>query len=144
MNTNHLIVTTRLFDASREKMFRAWSDPAHLVKWWGPAGFTNTFHSFNFRPEGRWEITMHGPDGNDYRNTWVFREIIPNEKIVVDHVEPFHSFTVTNTFNEEAGKTRQTFEMLFVSAEECQRVRDSVTKANEDNFDRLEQELLTM
>ncbi len=46
------IVTTRVFDAPRERVFRAWTDPDHLAKWWGPKGFTNTFQEFDMRPGG--------------------------------------------------------------------------------------------
>jgi uncharacterized protein YndB with AHSA1/START domain len=138
------VITTRLFDATPEQMFRSWSEPEHLAKWWGPNGFTNTFHRFDFSPGGNWEFMMHSPDGIDYPNKNRFTEIDHNERIVFDHLEPVHSFQVTATFAAEAGKTRFTFRMLFDSAEECQRVKQFIQAANEENFDRLEQELLTM
>ena len=62
------IVTTRVFDAPRELVFKAWTDPDHLAKWWGPKGFTNTFQEFDMRPGGVWRFIMHGPDGVDYKN----------------------------------------------------------------------------
>jgi uncharacterized protein YndB with AHSA1/START domain len=57
------IVTTRAIAAPPELVFKAWCDPAHLVHWWGPKGFTNTFHEFDPRPGGAWRFVMHGPDG---------------------------------------------------------------------------------
>ena len=138
------VITTRLFDATPEQMFAAWSDPNHLSKWWGPSGFTNTFHAFDFTPGGQWDFTMHSPDGIDYPNKNRFSQIITNERIVFDHLEPVHSFQVRAIFAKEENKTRFTFQMLFDSAEECQRVKSFIQAANEENFDRLEQELLTM
>lgn len=55
------IVSSRIFTSPRELVFKAWSDPDHLKNWWGPAGFTNTFEAFDFRPGGRWRFVMHGP-----------------------------------------------------------------------------------
>ncbi|MGB5026600.1 MAG: SRPBCC domain-containing protein, partial [Saprospiraceae bacterium] len=56
------IVSSRIFSAHRELVFRAWSEPNHLKNWWGPAGFTNTFNEFDFRVGGKWRFIMHGPD----------------------------------------------------------------------------------
>lgn len=58
------IVSVRVVNASREIVFKAWTDPQHLRSWWGPNGFTNTFHEFDLKPEGHWRFTMHGPDGH--------------------------------------------------------------------------------
>jgi uncharacterized protein YndB with AHSA1/START domain len=142
--TDRQIITSRLFDATPEQMFAAWSDPGHLTNWWGPNGFTNTFHTFDFQEGGIWDFTMHSPDGLDYPNKNRFSEIVDNERIVFDHLEPVHSFQVTAVFTPEENKTRFTFRMLFDSADECQRVGQFIQTANEENFDRLEKELLTM
>ena len=93
------IVTTRVFDAPRERVFKAWTDPDHLARWWGPQGFTNTFHEFDLRPGGVWRFVMHGPDGADYQNKSVFVEITKPERIVFDHVSG-PRFRVTTTFRE--------------------------------------------
>ena len=65
------IVTTRVIDAPRERVFKAWTDPEHLAQWWGPKGFTNTFQEFDMRPGGAWRFVMPGPDGVDYKNVFV-------------------------------------------------------------------------
>lgn len=137
------IVSTRLFDAPRERVFTAWIDPEHLARWWGPKGFTNTFQDFNPRPGGMWRFVMHGPDGVDYKNESVFVEVVRPERIAFNHVSD-HKFKVTASFAEEAGKTRVTFRMLFETAAERDRVKTHVTEANEQNFDRLEAELARM
>ena len=62
------IIGTRVFDAPRELVFSAFTDPEHLAQWWGPDGFTMTTSAFDFRPGGVWRFVMHGPDGRDYQN----------------------------------------------------------------------------
>jgi len=142
INNEHIsdrqIINTRVFNAPREKVFQAWANPFHLAQWWGPKGFTNTFDIFEFKPEGRWEFTMHGPDGVDYPNYSRFIEIQAPEKIIFDHLRPMHRFRVTATFEEQGQGTLLTFAMVFDSAEECERVKIYVVPSNEENFDRLE------
>ena len=137
------IVTKRLLKAPRELVFRAWTDPEHLARWWGPKGFTNTFHEFDPRPGGTWKFVMHGPDGTDFKNKCVFVEIMKPERIVFDHVTG-PRFRATAAFAEQAGKTAVTFRMLFDTAAECARVKAYAADANEQNFDRLESELARM
>jgi uncharacterized protein YndB with AHSA1/START domain len=137
------IVSTRQFDFPRELVFRAWTNPVHLARWWGPNGFTNTFHTFDLRPGGQWSFVMHGPDGTNYKNESVFREIVKPERIVFDHVsEP--AFQVVATFTEEAGKTRVFFRMIFKTAAVCTAVKRYAVDCNEQNFDRLTVELTAM
>lgn len=121
------IIGTRVFDAPRDLVFSAWTDPKHLAKWWGPNGFTTTTHSFEFRPGGSWRFVMHGPDGRDYQNRITFDEIVPPERIVYRHsggadVEPVQ-FTQTVTFEGLGNsQTRLTWRGKFPSAGERARV----------------------
>ena len=138
------IVSTRLFDAPREILWRAWTDPKHLAEWWGPRGFTNTFHEFELKPGGVWRFTMHGPNGKDFHNESVFTEIVKHEKIVFDHLKPMHKFQVTATFLEQKEKTKVTFRMMHDTAEECEIVKKYAVEKNEENFDRLEEQLAAM
>ncbi|HEX6985534.1 MAG TPA: SRPBCC family protein [Planctomycetaceae bacterium] len=138
------IVSTRVFAAPRRRVFEAFSDPAQLARWWGPKGFTNTFHEFDLRPGGAWRFTMHGPDGIDYRNEKHFLEVASPERVVFRHQVPIHGFQMTMTFAERDGGTRLTWRMLFDSAEECAKVRAFVVDANEQNLDRLERHLATV
>ncbi|KAK2620690.1 SRPBCC family protein [Leptospira interrogans] len=138
------IVSVRVVNASREIVFKAWTDPQHLRSWWGPNGFTNTFHEFDLKPEGHWRFTMHGPDGTDYANHSVFVEIIKPEKLVFDHISG-HIFRVTATFEEESpNSTKVIFRMLFESLQEFEKAKKYVIEGNEQNFDRLEVELKRM
>lgn len=138
------IVNTRLLDVSRDLVFKAFSDPAHLARWWGPEEFTNTFAEFDFRPGGHWRFVMHGPDGTDYPNQSVFDEVVAPERIVFRHLDAVHQFQMTILLTEEAGKTRITWRMLHPTVEKCEQVKPFVLQANEQNFDRLEAELARM
>jgi uncharacterized protein YndB with AHSA1/START domain len=138
------VVSTRLFNAPRERVFEAFRDPAQLAKWWGPNGFTNTIEKFEFWLGGEWNVTMHGPDGVNYRNESVFVEINEPERVVYDHLRPMHRFMMDMSYFDFDGKTRLTWRMRFESVEELDRVRAFIVPANEENFDRLEAQLQRM
>jgi uncharacterized protein YndB with AHSA1/START domain len=131
------IVATRIVEAPRARVFRAWTDPDQLARWWGPKNFTNTFHVFDLRPGGTWQFVMHAPDGVDFQNNSVFVEIVEPERIVFDHVSG-HRAMVAATFEDVDGKTRVTFRQLFESAAERDKVAAFAVEANEQNLDRLE------
>jgi uncharacterized protein YndB with AHSA1/START domain len=124
------IVISRVFDAPRELVWDAMTDPLHVVQWWGPRGFTTTIEEMDVRPGGVWKHVMHGPDGTDYPNKSVFKEIVKPERIVYSHGggkagAPSIHFETTWTFETvESGKTRTTIRMVFSSAED----RDTVVK----------------
>lgn len=130
------LVTTRIFDAPRELVFEAWTNPEHLAKWWGPNGFTNTFHKFDLRPGGTWEFVMHGPDGVNYPNKSVFIEIVRPERIVLQHVSG-PKFQITATFEDVGGKTKLTFRQTFETTREFNTVKTYAAPSNEQNMDRL-------
>jgi uncharacterized protein YndB with AHSA1/START domain len=109
------IVVTRVFDAPRELVFKAWTDPQHLAHWWGPNGFSITTHEMEFKPGGVWRFVMHGPDGRDYQNKVLYVEITEPERLVYDHVSG-PQFRMTVTFANQGGKTSITAQMLFDSA----------------------------
>ncbi len=138
------IVTTRVIDRPRDLVWRAWTEPDHLSQWWGPNGFTNTFHEFDLRPDGEWRFVMTGPDGTDYKNKSFFREIVPPERLIFDHVSG-HLFQAIATFEEKGpGRTLVTYRMVHPTVEQCERIRAMVGSANEQLFDRLEAELIRM
>ena len=91
--TDRDLVITRVFDAPRELVFEMWTDPKHVVHWWGPKGFTNPVCELDVRPGGAILIHMRGPDGVVYPTKGVFHEIVEPERLV---------FT-TSTFEDEAG-----------------------------------------
>ncbi|MBD2340982.1 SRPBCC domain-containing protein [Calothrix sp. FACHB-156] len=76
------IIITRIFNAPRELVFQAWTDPKHIVQWWGPKGFTTRVTELDLRPGGQSRYVMVGPDGTEYPVKGVFSEIVPPERIV--------------------------------------------------------------
>lgn len=133
----HEIVNTRVFAATPERLFAAFRNPQQLAQWWGPRGFTSTFHEFDLKPGGRWRFVMHGPDGADYPNENEFVEVSPPARIVFDHPDPQHRFRMTMTFTGRDGKTQLTWRMRFDSLADASRLREFLAAANEQNFDRL-------
>ena len=109
------ISITRTLNAPIDLVWEAWTTPEHIAQWWGPNGFTNTISKMDMQPGGEWLLVMHGPDGTDYKNKSVFKEIIPHKKIVFDHVAP--NFTATIEFEARGDKTFLKWHMLFESAE---------------------------
>lgn len=138
------IVSSRIVNAAREIVFSAWTDPNHLKNWWGPADFTNTFNEFDLRPGGKWRFIMHGPDKGNYPNECEFIKIDRPALIAWQRIsKPI--FQVLATFEEVADKkTRIIFKMLFTTADECNKLKKFVVDKNEENFDRLENELIKM
>jgi len=124
------IVITRLFDAPREMVWGAWTDPKQVGLWWGPKGFTTTIEVMDVRPGGRWKQVMHGPDGTDYPNESVFLDVVPYERLVYTlsggrKDGPLVQMEKTAIFEEEDGGTRVTMYLVFASAEaRDQNVRD--------------------
>ncbi|MBE9584677.1 SRPBCC family protein [Mucilaginibacter sp. JRF] len=143
-NEKNTITSTREFSYQREQVYNAFANPEYLAQWWGPNGFTNTIHTFDFKPGGDWTLTMHSPDGQDFYNVSKFEQVIPPELIVYKHLDPLHVFTGSLALDYSNGKTRVVFKMVFESDDEYNKVKDFIIPANEQNFDRLEKVLSTM
>ena len=130
-------------NASRQQVFRAFCEAQHLAQWWGPDGFWSTIHKFDFRPGGRWDLTLHGPDGSDYRNEYVATEIVEPERIVISHPDPAHEFQLIVALGDAGeDKTQLTWRQVFASREHFEEVRTFVADANEEVLDRLEAEVI--
>lgn len=134
---DHEIHTSRVINASRERVFTAWTDPGQLAQWWGPQGFTNTFHRYELGPEGVWDFTMHGPNG-DFHNTCIFKCIEPAGYLEFDHLKEMHFYKAMVTFTALNEGTRVDWIMRFDTAEELAPIRGFIAKANEENLDKLE------
>lgn len=132
---------SRSFKAPIELMWEVWTNPEHIVNWWGPNGFTNTIHKMVFQEGGEWRLTMHGPDGTNFANRSIFKEIIPFKKIVFEHFNPH--FMTTVLFESKGEETKIEWSLLFDTAE----MRETVIKAHQadegqkQNLDKLEQYL---
>ncbi len=133
--------SSREIPATPQQIFAAISDPARLARWWGPAGFTNTFDVCEFKPGGKWSFTMHGPDGANYPNESVFVEIDPPRRVVIRHTcEPL--FTLTITLAPSTAGTTLTWLQEFENADFARRMEHILRPANEQNLDRLTVEVL--
>jgi uncharacterized protein YndB with AHSA1/START domain len=114
------LVITRVFDAPRSLVFKAWTDPKHMAQWWGPKGFTNPLCEIDARPGGAIRIVMRAPEDvpaharGDHPMGGMFLEVIAPERLVftatVDDADGDRLFEVLNTatFVEHGGKTTLT------------------------------------
>jgi uncharacterized protein YndB with AHSA1/START domain len=127
--------TSRIFNATPESMFSALQDPARLARWWGPAGFRNTFELCDVRSGGAWRFTMHGPDGANYPNVSTFVAVEAPHKVVIQH-ENAPRFVLTITLSSDAAGTRVDWVQTFEDAAVAAAVRHIVEPANEQNLDR--------
>ena len=104
------ITITRVFDAPRAVVFRAWTDAGQLAQWWGPKGFTNPVCEIDVRVGGAIRIHMRSPDGNIYPMKGEFREIVAPERLVFTNIavdaagHPIIEGLTTVTFAESGGK----------------------------------------
>jgi len=127
------LVLTRVFDAPRELVFRAWTDPEHMKQWWGPRGFTLPYCKIDLRPGGKIHFCMRSAEGFEIWCGGIYREIVAPERIVSsnyfsneagDVVPPSQygmpdwpaELLMTVTFTEQAGKTTMTVRQEIVTA----------------------------
>jgi len=139
------LVVTRVFDAPRELVFAAWTSPEHLDRWWGPNGFRNTVHEIDVRPGGVWRFTMHGPNGIDWPNRIVYREIVPPERLRYDHGDDEAiRFETTVTFVAEGERTRLTMRTVFPTVEARKQVDTYAAEGAQQTLGRLDALLMEM
>lgn len=117
------IVIARVFDAPRERVFDAWTNPEHLPRWFGPKGFTVTTHELDVRVGGRWRYVFHGPDGTNWDSRMVFLEVKRPELLVFEHGADRDDdpgrFRTTITFDQQSnGKTVLTLRQLHPTKEQ--------------------------
>ena len=138
------LIITRIFDAPREVVFKAWTDPRHAMNWWGPRDYPATHLEMDLRPGGAWRGCLTSiADGSELWHKGVFREVAPPERLVFtfaweEEGERGLETLVTVTFADRGGKTLMTFRHApFQSVEERDGHRGGWTSA----FDRLEEHL---
>lgn len=137
-------VISRVFNAPRELVWRAWTDPKHMAKWWGPRAFTNPICEMDVRPGGAYRIVMRSPEGAEYPLKGVFKETIQSEKLVLTmdasgHPAEWHDMINPHrrkgenaagellqivTFEDIGGQTRLTIRTRFESTA----IRDAMVK----------------
>lgn len=128
------IVIERVFDAPRDLVFKAWTEPERVMQWWGPKGFTSPACTIDLRPGGVWHSAMRSPDGQDFWSKGVYREVVPPARLVTTDqfsdaqgnvVEPTQygmsaewprEALITLAFDDLAGKTKLTVRHAVGSA----------------------------
>lgn len=146
------VVITRIFDVPRELVFKAWTEPERVKRWWGPKSFTSPVSKIDLRVGGSYLNCMRSPEGEDYWSTGVYREIVEPERIVYTDsfsdaegnlVPSSHygmsgdwplELLVTVTFEEHEGKTRLTLRHVGIPAGEN---RDLAKAGWNESFDKL-------
>jgi uncharacterized protein YndB with AHSA1/START domain len=116
------LVITRVFDAPRELVWKAFADPKAAGQWWGPRNFTTPILELDVRPGGKWRAVMRSPEGKEYPQHGVYREIVPPERLVFtliwDDEGPGSEMLCTFTFAEQGKRTKMVFRKgPFTSAE---------------------------
>ncbi|RYX82165.1 hypothetical protein EON83_20830 [bacterium] len=135
--------SSRTISASPSSVFAAFADSERLAVWWGPDGFTSTFATYEFEPDGKWSFVMHGPDGKDYNNEIVIKEIEPSRRIVIRHVSQPH-YLLEITFEPTVdGGTLVGWNQDFENPETARLLKHIVVPANEQLLNRLNAEVLS-
>ena len=133
--------TTREIPATIDEVFAAFSNADRLERWWGPAGFTNTFHICEFEPGGRWSFTMHSPNGGNPGNEIIFETIDAPQKIVIRHISlPLYRLTID--LKPSKTGTTVSWSQQFDDDDVARRIEKIVRPANEQNLDRLTAEVI--
>jgi uncharacterized protein YndB with AHSA1/START domain len=127
--------------ATPAQVFAAMSDPDRVARWWGPDGFTNTIHEFEFTQGGKWLLTMHGPDGKSYPNESRFTRVVADRIFEIEHLGGHHFF-LSLELVPAAGGTEVRWRQTFDTAEHFNQIAEFVAAANEQNLERLAAEVL--
>lgn len=146
---DRVLVITRVLDAPRALVWKAWTEPEHRMRWWGPKGFTTHSCMMDVRPGGVWRLGMRSPEGIDYWQHGVYREIVAPARLVFTYafvdgeggsellrqgIKPGHETLVTVTLVERGRKTEMTVhQAVFESVE----ARDSHRGGWTESFERL-------
>ena len=131
---------SKFIAAPPEAVFAAMSDPERMARWWGPAGFRNTIHKFEFQEGGQWLLTMHGPDGKDYPNESRFKRLAPGRLFEIEHFSGHH-FVLTVKLVRQGSGTAVSWQQTFDTVEHYARIAAFVAAANEQNLERLAAEV---
>jgi uncharacterized protein YndB with AHSA1/START domain len=116
------LVLSRVFDAPRELVYKVWTQPEHLARWWGPRGFTLISYKTDLRVGGSYRFGTRSPEGTEHWARGIYREVVPPERLVMTHAwehpdgKPKHETMMTLTFAEKGDRTKLTLKQtLFES-----------------------------
>ncbi len=142
----HEVTITRTFDAPRDLVFRTYTDPTLVPRWWGPRGITTTVDKMDMRPGGEWRYVQRDADGNEYAFRGVYHEVTPPERLVYTFEfegMPGHVLLETVIFEERDGKTTLIDKSVFQSvADRDGMVQSGMEQGAAESMDRLEELLV--
>ncbi|AKI98852.1 uncharacterized protein YndB with AHSA1/START domain [Archangium gephyra] len=141
------LVLVRVLNAPRELVFKTWTEPEHVEKWWGPRGYTTKTHKMDVRPGGTWHYLMTHAEHGEFDNLITYREVVRPERLVYSHgtSEEPEQFQVTVTFANEGGKTRLTMHSVWPSAEVLAAMKKyGAEEGGKHTMDKLEEHLATL
>lgn len=146
--TDQEIVMTRDFAAPRKLLFRAYTDPQLIPRWWGLRNHTTTVDRMDVKPGGVWRFVCRDSEGNEFAFNGVYREVVPPEKLVYTfefEMMAGHVMTESITFQEQDGKTRVTTRSAFASKEDRDgMIASGMEQGANESCDRLEELLATL
>ena len=135
------IVITRVFDAPRELVFKAYTDPKLLPQWFGPRDYTTIVDKMEARPGGLWRFVQRNQDGEEFAFHGVHHDIVPPERIVATFEYegvPGHVLLQTLTLEPQGQKTRLVEQLLFQSvADRDGMVASGMQRGSDDSMDRM-------
>jgi uncharacterized protein YndB with AHSA1/START domain len=154
------LVLTRVFDAPRALVFKAWTNPRHFAQWWGPHTFTNALCELDVRPGGAYRVTMRSSEGVDYPLKGVYLEVKEPERLVMtmdtaEHPADWHALfnkfrgtandappmkiVMTVTFEEHGGRTKLTVTQRFeATADRDANLKMGAPEGWSQSFERLD------
>ncbi len=141
-DSERVLNLTRMFDAPRSLVFKAWAHPEHVMQWWGPRGFTVLSCEMDFRIGGAWSLSMRSPEGRVDRQRGIFRDIVEPERIVFtyafvdDRGQAGHEMVVSVSFEDLGAKTRL---ILHQAIFESVTLREEHVAGWSESFDNLDQ-----
>jgi uncharacterized protein YndB with AHSA1/START domain len=146
------VTITREFEAPRQLVYEAWTDPQHLAQWFGPQHFTIPYCEVDPRPGGAFLVHMQAPDGTVHPSKGMFEEVVPPERLVFttsafedDAGEPLLAARHTATFEESGGKTRMTLHAVVIRATpETAEALAGMEQGWSESFDKLEAHLASV
>jgi uncharacterized protein YndB with AHSA1/START domain len=116
------VVMERVFDAPRELVWKAFTDPQSIPQWWGPKNLSTTVEKMEVKPGGAWRYIHHDPEGKEYAFNGVYKEIDPPKLISrtfnFEGLPGDHELLETVTFEEVDGKTKLTSTALYANLED--------------------------